>query len=89
VLLVTAIVQFLAVCCSSHWDPGPSSVLAPECVDGSYCSCSVRWPGVRLEVSSFDFFLFLCESLKGDAGIVIESPDQKTQKFMVQIALPR
>jgi hypothetical protein len=31
----------------------------------------------------------VCESLKGDVGIIIESSDQKTQKFMVQIALPR
>jgi hypothetical protein len=43
--------------------------------------------------SGFFFFRFLwplvCESLQGDVGIALESPDQKTQGFVVQIALPR
>jgi hypothetical protein len=30
----------------------------------------------------------VCESLQGEAGIILESPDQKT-RFVVQIALPR
>jgi hypothetical protein len=30
-----------------------------------------------------------CGSLHGEAGIVLESPDQKTRGFIVQIALPR
>jgi hypothetical protein len=29
----------------------------------------------------------MCESLQGDAGLALESPDQKTQVFVVQIAL--
>jgi hypothetical protein len=28
------------------------------------------------------------ELLQGEAGIVLESPDQKTRGFVVQIALP-
>jgi hypothetical protein len=31
----------------------------------------------------------VCESLQGEAGIALESPDQKTQGFVVRIALPR
>jgi hypothetical protein len=37
---------------------------------------------------SFDFFGLLCESLQGDASIALESPDQKTQGFVVEIAFP-
>jgi hypothetical protein len=29
-----------------------------------------------------------CESLQGEVGIALESPDQKTRGFVVQIALP-
>jgi hypothetical protein len=32
--------------------------------------------------------LIVCESLQGEVGIVLESPDQKTRGFMVLIALP-
>jgi hypothetical protein len=40
--------------------------------------------------SSCDFSVeFLCESLRGEVGIALMSPDQKTQGFVVQIALPR
>jgi hypothetical protein len=34
-------------------------------------------------------FLVVSKSLQGEAGIVLESPDQKTRGFMVQIVLPR
>jgi hypothetical protein len=40
--------------------------------------------------SSFDLGEdFLCELLQGGHGISLESPDQKTQGFVVQIVLPR
>jgi hypothetical protein len=31
----------------------------------------------------------VCESLQEEAGIILESPDQKTRGFVVQIALSR
>jgi hypothetical protein len=38
-----------------------------------------------------DFFykFLVCESLQEDPGIALELPDQKTQEFVIQIALPR
>jgi hypothetical protein len=43
--------------------------------------------------SSGFFFRFfwpvVCESLQENIGIPLESPDQKSRGFMVQIALPR
>jgi hypothetical protein len=46
---------------------------------------------VTIEVhSSFDFcFGFLCGLLQGVPDMILESPDQKTRGFVVQIALPR
>jgi hypothetical protein len=39
-------------------------------------------------VSLIDFELsVVCESLQGEAGIVLELPNQKAQGFVVQIAL--
>jgi hypothetical protein len=32
---------------------------------------------------------FLYESLQGEVGIALESPDQKTRGFIIQIALPQ
>jgi hypothetical protein len=34
-------------------------------------------------------FLVVCELLQGEVDIALESLDQKTQGFVVQIALPR
>jgi hypothetical protein len=40
-------------------------------------------------VSFIDFELSVVwESLQGEAGVVLELPDQKARGFMVQIALP-
>jgi hypothetical protein len=39
-------------------------------------------------VSLIDFKLsVVCESLQGEAGVVLELPDQKAQGFVVQIAV--
>jgi hypothetical protein len=35
------------------------------------------------------YMLIVCESLQGEVSIVLESPDQKTQVFVVLIALSR
>jgi hypothetical protein len=43
---------------------------------------------LSLQVSIF-CRVFVCGSLQGDAGIVLQSPDQKTRGFVVQIPLPR
>jgi hypothetical protein len=34
-------------------------------------------------------FPSVCESLQVEAGVILESPDQKARDFVVQIVLPR
>jgi hypothetical protein len=58
---------------------------------GFQVNCSTRAPGTHLKnlLLFVDMLWFECEWLQGEAGIVLESSVQKTQGFMIQIALSR
>jgi hypothetical protein len=57
---------------------GSLSLLSLACV----CSSFGFICGVSLQKLRF-LCGFLCESLQGDAGIALESPDQKTRSFLI------
>jgi hypothetical protein len=51
--------------------------------------CAAALPRASV-INGDNRFLVICVGIvAGSVGIAIESPDQKTQGFMVQIALPR
>jgi hypothetical protein len=52
-------------------------------------SVLLKLPALVLLKFQFFFRFLVCDSLQGDAGIALESPDQKTRGFVVQIALSR
>jgi hypothetical protein len=65
---------------------------------GFHVVCSTRASGTHFGVALpllknfllfVDLLWFECEWLHGEAGIVLESPIQKTRGFMIQIALSR
>jgi hypothetical protein len=65
---------------------------------GFHVVCSTRAPGTHFGVALpllkifllfIDLLWFECEWLQDEAGIVLESPIQKTRGFMIQIALSR
>jgi hypothetical protein len=63
-----------SLCCHCHW----------------FVVCSSSGFGCQVSLQKLRFLCgFLCESLQGDASIALESPDQKTRGFIVQIAFPR
>jgi hypothetical protein len=52
-------------------------------------SVLLKLPALVLLKFQFFFHVLVCDSLQGDAGIALKSPDQKTRGFVVQIALSR
>jgi hypothetical protein len=70
----------------------PLLVLATACLPAATptsVECFGSFPPVLTKFDfGIDLALRVCESLQGDVGIALESPDQKTRGFMVQIALP-
>jgi hypothetical protein len=91
--------------CSSSWfclrfnlertAPSGSCLHSGSDATGAGSGCSSQFARCQLCLLCFLFksFEFLCgflgELLQGEAGIALESPDQKTRGFVVQIALPR
>jgi hypothetical protein len=74
--------------------PSGSCLHSGSDATGAGSGCSSRFARCQLCLLCFLFksikflFRFLGELLQGEADIDLESPDQKTRCFMVQIALP-
>jgi hypothetical protein len=69
-----------------HGVPRLSVSSANSMIEDCPCAiCSCR----SLRFALLFGLLDCCESLQGEAAISLESPDQKTQEFVVQIALPQ
>jgi hypothetical protein len=94
VVLVLSFLLFLLGLGLACWSPRQAYVLVPflPSVCSAFVSvwhvlrsCCVRAWGSRIGRC------YVCgsRSLQGEAGIALESPDQKTRGFMVQIVLPR
>jgi hypothetical protein len=94
-LVVSALSCFLRGVVLQRVSTGSCGVLFKLCVSFAVFSpcclnrkCEPGIPGLTHQVSSL-LQVLVCESLQGDAGIALQSLDQMTQGFVVQIVLPR
>jgi hypothetical protein len=73
------------------WKPSPLTVLVPS--GAGACALSVFSVSSNVfrspELIHFVLWYVVVELLQGDLNIALESADQKTQGFMVQIIVPR